>query len=174
MNRNARMFCPLPLSRCCPSRLCVAVGIPGGGRGPGFPTVVGRSGGGWLVVRSFPHPVSFHSLGGGKPRHAQAARRRRGSRVRGCGQVCLAASRSARRSACGSRRAACGPACGSARSILRPPPPLRPLRIGSLANGEHRDRNETSRDCQDGISSGMVSIWYLRARPVYRAAPVSD
>src|SRR6185436_1570472 len=37
----------------------------GGGRRAGFPTVVGRSGGEWPVARSFPHPVSFHSLGWG-------------------------------------------------------------------------------------------------------------
>jgi hypothetical protein len=36
----------------------------GGGR-PGFSTGVGRSGGGWAGARSFPHPGSFHSRGGG-------------------------------------------------------------------------------------------------------------
>ena len=137
------------LHRPRPAEAVGAVGIPGRWMVAGFPTVVGRSGRGWPVARSFPHPVSFHSLGGGKlclP----------GRPVQACMRACVAA--------CG---LACRPACGSAepraelraglrepRADLRAaldgrdcaaPPPLRPLRSSSLANGEDEEAERNRR-----------------------------
>lgn len=63
----------LPVLVPCQSTLSLVVvaavwscGNPGAVAGrSGFPTGVGRSGGGWAVARSFPYPGSFHSRGGG-------------------------------------------------------------------------------------------------------------
>jgi hypothetical protein len=115
-------------------RLCVAVGIPGGGVGLGFPTGVGRSGGG-PVVRSFPCPVRFHSRGGRPTR----------SRARACswgerpgGRAC-----EVRRSRLIEPRGAGGAARRAAWPDFCDPHPPPPLRISSLANFETggRERN---------------------------------
>jgi hypothetical protein len=57
-------------------------GNPGRWSAAGFPTGVGRSGGGWVVVRSFPYPVRFHSRGG-----RQVRLRSRGYLARWAGEV---------------------------------------------------------------------------------------
>ena len=111
------------------------------------------------MARSFPHPVSFHSLGGGKlrlpgrlqeaprpwpglraglrSRVGPACRSARGSqsRMRTCVETCVRLPRAA----CGPARAACRPVRGFAWPDSAAPTPLRPLRISSLADGRLRE-----------------------------------
>jgi len=94
----------------------------------GFPTGVGRSGGGWAVVRSFPYPVRFHSRGGRPARLRVAAClvETRGRKVRRTRDV-PGESRTVPRTSGGCRATLRG-------QIFQPPPPSARLRISSLAN----------------------------------------
>lgn len=95
----------------------------------------GRRGG-----RSFPHPVSFHSQGGGKLPPPPGCGKSTGAASRlACGPA-----RAACGIACGSGGAACRPACGSARARFCYPPPLSsPFESPPSRMEELRKGNET-------------------------------
>jgi hypothetical protein len=132
------------------SRLCVAVGIPGGGRWPGFPTGVGRSGGGWVVVRSFPCPVRFHSRGG-RPIRLRARgllSAKSGGSVRVCGKVP------------GVPRAVPGASADCffhlRGRIFRPPPPLPPAFGSALSRMVKAKRAERN----SALHAWATSLWF--------------
>lgn len=120
-------------------------GIPGGGWGPGFPTGVGQSGGGRMVVRSSPYPASFHWVGDASPAWEAPC-----------------SPRAASRSACRPAKPHLDLRAGL-RAALRgqsaTPTPLRPLRISSLAEYdlEGAERNPA-----------RISVWRRPASTVSR------
>ena len=115
---------------------------------------MGRSGGGRPVARSFPHPVSFHSPSGGKPRLPWQFQGVAHGSDQACVRACVAACRLACRPACGypepraDLRAALREPRADLRAalrgqILRPPPPSAPFGLALSRMGISEERNET-------------------------------